>query len=55
MGVIAQDVEAVILEVVTEREDGIKTVNYQTIVALLIEVIKDHQQQISQLRSCINK
>lgn len=40
-GVIAQEVEAVLPEVVTTREDGTKAVRYEKLVPLLIEAIKE--------------
>lgn len=50
MGVIAQEVEKVIPEVITET-DGVKTVNYSSIIGLLIEAIKEQQKQIDQLQN----
>lgn len=41
VGVIAQEVEAVLPEVVATREDGYKAVKYDRLVALLIESVKD--------------
>ena len=49
IGVIAQEVEAVLPEVVATRDDGIKAVKYEKLVALLIEAVKDQQQQIDRL------
>ena len=46
IGVIAQEIEAVIPEAVKE-ENGIKTVAYGNIVGLLIEAIKDLKDQIN--------
>lgn len=40
-GVIAQEVEKVLPEVVTTREDGYKAVNYDRLIPLLIEAIKE--------------
>ena len=54
VGVIAQDVEKVLPEVVTERETGYKAVKYEKLVPLLIEAIKEQQKQIEELKS-INK
>jgi hypothetical protein len=50
VGVIAQEVEAVLPEVVATREDGIKAVKYDRIVALLIEAIKEQQSEIEELK-----
>lgn len=41
VGVIAQDVEQVIPEAVTTRENGYKAVKYEKIIPLLIESIKE--------------
>ena len=41
VGVIAQEVEAVLPEVVGTRENGTKAVRYDRMVALLVEAIKD--------------
>ena len=54
IGVIAQEVEKVIPEVVLEASDGVKSVAYQNIVALLIEAIKDQQLQIDELKRKLN-
>nr|DAE22220.1 MAG TPA: Neck appendage like protein [Podoviridae sp. cta463] len=40
-GVIAQEVEKVLPEAVTENAEGIKTVNYAALVALLIAAVKE--------------
>jgi len=53
IGVIAQEVESIIPEVVYENE-GIKSVAYGNIVALLIEAIKEQQNQINELKGRLN-
>jgi hypothetical protein len=50
MGTIAQEVEAVIPELVFTDENGIKSVAYANTVALLIEAIKEQQVQINELK-----
>jgi len=50
-GVIAQEVEAVLPEVVSEDASGIKNVAYGNMVALLIEAIKEQQTQIDELKA----
>lgn len=50
IGVIAQEVEKVIPEVVEDRYDGYKGVNYGNLVGLLIEAIKEQQDQITELK-----
>ena len=49
-GVIAQEVEKVLPEVVSEGKDGIKSVAYGNMVGLLIEAIKEQQGQINMLK-----
>jgi hypothetical protein len=55
VGVIAQEIEAVLPEVVATRDDGFKAVKYEKIVPLLIEVVKAQQQEINQIREELNK
>ena len=59
IGVIAQEIEGVLPELVTTRVDGYKAVKYEKIVALLIEGIKDQQKLIEnqqkQIDSLLNK
>jgi len=50
-GVVAQEVEAVLPELVQTREDGYKAVKYDKIVSVLIEAIKEQQKQIDELKS----
>ena len=50
IGVIAQEVEAVAPEIVVTRDDGYKAVNYQKLTALLIEAVKDLQEEIKELK-----
>jgi hypothetical protein len=45
-GVIAQEVEAVLPEVVTTRDDGTKAVRYEKLVPLLIEAIKELNRKV---------
>jgi hypothetical protein len=48
-GVIAQEVESVIPEIIKEN-NGSKTVNYNGLVGLLIESVKNQQEQINILK-----
>ena len=52
-GVIAQEVEKVLPELVTDS--GTKTVNYNGLIGLLIEVVKEQQEQINSLNSRLSK
>jgi hypothetical protein len=54
-GVIAQEVEEVLPELVTTRDNGYKAVRYEKIVSLLIEAIKEQQTQINNLTDKLNK
>jgi hypothetical protein len=54
VGVIAQEVEAVLPQLVQNRDNGYKAVKYDKLVALLIEGIKEQQLQIEQLRIDLN-
>jgi len=49
VGILAQDVEAVLPEVVVTRLDGMKAVNYDHIIGLLVEAIKTLDTKISSL------
>ena len=49
-GVIAQEVEKVLPEVVTTTEDGTKTVAYGNLVGLLIESIKELKEEVAVLK-----
>lgn len=52
VGLIAQEVETVFPELVTENQ-GIKSVQYGNLVAPLIEAVKDQQKQIEKLNTRI--
>ena len=49
MGVIAQEVEKVLPYLVATDANGLKSVNYQAMVGLLIESVKDLQAQVTKL------
>ena len=51
IGVIAQEVEKVVPEIVIDRDDGYKAVNYQKLTALLIEAVKELKQEIEELKN----
>lgn len=55
VGVIAQEIEEVLPQLVTTRETGYKAVKYDKLVALLIEGIKEQQTQIHSLTLEIEK
>jgi len=51
IGVIAQEVEEVLPELVNTDADGMKSVAYGNIVGVLIEAIKEQQKQIEELKN----
>ena len=51
LGVIAQEVEEVLPELVKTSDDGFKSVKYSNMVGLLIEAVKDQQVQIDELKA----
>jgi hypothetical protein len=53
VGVIAQEIELVLPEVVKTRDNGYKAVKYEKIVPLLIQAIKEQQKEINELRETI--
>ena len=55
IGVVAQEIEKVLPEIVTDRDDGYKAVKYEKLVALLIEGMKEQQKQIEELKERLNK
>jgi len=58
IGVVAQEVEAVIPEVVRTNIRGYKTIRYEKIVPVLIEAIKELHKKIEHIEKnceCLNK
>jgi len=53
MGVIAQEVEAVFPEAMGEEINGYKTVNYQALIAPLIESVKELKRQNDALKELV--
>jgi hypothetical protein len=51
VGVIAQDVEKVLPEIVATRDDGTKAVKYERLCALLIESVKELKKEIELLKN----
>ena len=51
IGVIAQEVEKILPDVVTTRDNGYKAVKYEKIVPLLIEAIKELTNEINELKN----
>ena len=55
VGVVAQEIEAVLPEIVTTRDNGFLAVKYEKLVALLIESTKEQQAQIMEQDSKIKR
>ena len=55
LGVIAQEVESVLPEVISTRESGYKGVRYEKIIPLLIQAIKEQQDQIDELKKQLDE
>jgi hypothetical protein len=55
VGVVAQDVEAVLPEAVTTDPDGYKLVRYDNLIPLLIEAIKEQNQLAARQQSEIER
>lgn len=54
-GVIAQEIEEVLPELVTTRDNGYKAVRYEKITPLLIEAIKEQQVEINDLKELVKQ
>jgi len=55
IGLIAQEAEKVIPEIVSQDENGYLGIKYNNLIGVLIEAIKDQQEQIEDLKNKINK
>ena len=53
-GVIAQDVQKVLPEVVVERKSGYLGVDYKRLIPLLVESIKELKQEVENLKKKVN-
>lgn len=51
VGVIAQEIEAVLPEIVSENNEGYKGVKYERIVSILIEAVKELAAEVQALKS----
>lgn len=49
IGVVAQEVEEILPEIVATDENGLKAVNYAALTGVLIEAVKDLQAQVAKL------
>ncbi len=55
IGVIAQDVEQVLPELVLTDGDGLKSVDYVKIIPVLIEAMKEQQKQLDEQNAKIQQ
>ena len=55
VGLIAQEVEKVLPEAVLENKEGLKSVAYGNLVALLVECVKKQDERIDHLEKIIEK
>ena len=55
IGMIAQEVEQVIPDLVQEDSEGTKVLHYQNLTAVLVEAIKEQQQQINTLNQTVQE
>ena len=53
-GVIAQEIEEILPELVQNRDNGYKAVKYDKLVSLLIEGIKELSKEVQELKKKIN-
>ena len=54
-GVIAQDIEKVFPDLVSDGLNGYKSVNYNGLIPVLIQAVKEQQQEIDDLKNTINQ
>ena len=54
IGVIAQEVQKVVPEIVVERKNGYLGVDYKRIIPLLIESVKELKQEVDDLKKKVN-
>jgi hypothetical protein len=50
IGIIAQEVQKILPEIVTTRDNGYMAVKYEKMVPLLIEAIKELSEQVKDLQ-----
>jgi len=53
IGVLAQEVQKIFPELVKEDNEGMLSVNYSGLIPVLIESIKEQQQQIDELKKLV--
>ena len=51
VGVIAQEIEQILPQIVTNRDNGFKAVQYEKIIPLLIEAVKELSAKVDRLEN----
>lgn len=55
IGMVAQEVEKIIPDLVKENSEGVKILEYQNLTAVLVEAIKEQQEQINSLKQTVQE
>jgi hypothetical protein len=55
IGMVAQEVENVIPDLVKQDSEGIKILEYENLTAVLVEAIKEQQEQINSLKQTVQE
>ena len=55
IGVLAQEIQEVFPELVSEDDNEMLAVNYQGLVPVLINALKDQQSEIDELKEMVQK
>ena len=55
MGVVAQELEPYLPEIISTDEEGFKSAKYGNLTALLIQAVKEQQEQIEELKEEIKE
>ena len=55
LGVIAQEIEEILPDVVTEESTGVKTVNPDNITWYLVNAVKELSTQVEELKATLNE
>ena len=54
VGLIAQEVEAVLPEAVTEKDNGYLGVRYERVIPLLVEAVKELSGRVNEIEDAIS-
>ena len=53
-GVIAQDVEEILPDIVSTNKEGVKSVSYTQIIPFLIQVIQEQHKEIQKIKAVVD-